>query len=87
MTASRFRHTTLFNDPGFAAMQRWFSAHGYAKADASSLALSAMQEMVARAATSAAYSETFVIVAILFVVSIPFLLLFQLVPRKEADPA
>ena len=45
-----------------------------------------LQELVARAATSAAYSETFVIVALLFVVSIPFLLLFHLVPRKEADP-
>ena len=87
LTASRFRHTTLFSDPGFAALQRWFAAHGYAKGDATSLALSTLQEMVARAATSAAYSETFVMVAILFVVSIPFLLLFRIVPRKDADPA
>ena len=87
LTASRFHHATLFNDPGFAAIQRWFTAHGYGSADASSFSLSVLAELVNRAATSAAYSETFVIVAFLFVASLPCLLLFHLVPRKEADPA
>jgi len=87
LTASRFRHTAHFSDPGFAAVARWFAAHGYSHGDASSLSLPVLAELVSRAATSAAYSETFVIVALLFVVSIPCLLLFNLVPRKEADPA
>ncbi|MDQ6941703.1 MAG: DHA2 family efflux MFS transporter permease subunit [Candidatus Eremiobacteraeota bacterium] len=87
MTASRFHHATIVDDPGFSAIHRWFVAHGYSNSDASSLSVSVLQELVARAATSAAYSETFVIVALLFVFSIPFLMLFQLVPRKEADPA
>jgi DHA2 family multidrug resistance protein len=87
LTASRFRHTTLFDDPGFTAIARWFSAHGYSARDASALSLSVLQELVARAATATAYAETFLVVAFLFVASIPFLLLFHLVPRKEADPA
>ena len=87
LTAGRVHHGTLFDDPGLAAIRHWFVEHGYSATDASSLSLSVLQELVARAATSAAYSETFVIVALLFVVSIPFLLLYQLVPRKEADPA
>ena len=87
MTAGRFHHSTLADDPGFAAIQRWFVAHGYSGTDASSLSASVLQDLVARAATAAAYSETFVIVALLFVVSIPFLMLFQLAPRKGAGPA
>jgi MFS transporter, DHA2 family, multidrug resistance protein len=87
LTASRFRHTALFDDPGFAALRRWFFAHGYSSGDASALSLSVLQELVARAATSAAYAETFWIVAFSFVLSIPFLVLFYLAPRKEADPA
>jgi MFS transporter, DHA2 family, multidrug resistance protein len=87
LTAGRARHDAMFNDPGLAALRRWFVEHGHSAADASALSLSAMQELVARAATSAAYSETFVIVALLFVLSIPFLLLYQIVPRKETDPA
>ncbi len=87
LTASRFHHGTIGNDAGFAAIQRWFVAHGYSNVDASSLSLSVLQELVARAATSLAYSETFVIVASLFVLSLPFLVLFQLAPRKETDPA
>jgi DHA2 family multidrug resistance protein len=87
LTASRARHDAFFNDPGLAALRRWFVEHGHSAAEASALSLSAMRELVARAATSAAYSETFVIVALLFVVSIPFLLLYQLVPRKEGDAA
>ncbi|MEA2689274.1 MAG: transporter, family, multidrug resistance protein [Candidatus Eremiobacteraeota bacterium] len=86
LTASRVRHATLFSDPGLVAIQRWFAAHGYSNGDASALSMPVLGELVARAATSAAYSETFFIVAILFVVSIPFLLLFNLVPRKAADP-
>ena len=82
MTASRFHHATIADDPGFAAVQRWFTAHGYSGADASALSASVLQELVARAATAAAYSETFVIVALLFVVSIPFLMLFQLSPSE-----
>lgn len=87
LTAARFHHAALVNDPGIDPIRRWFAAHGYTGSDASTLSLSVLQELVARAATSVAYSETFVIVAILFVVSIPFLLLFHLVPAKEADPA
>jgi DHA2 family multidrug resistance protein len=80
--ASRMRHATA-NDPGVAALERWFSAHGYSHADASALSGSVLQELLARAATSAAYSETFVIVALLFLLSIPLLVLFRLAPRKE----
>jgi len=87
LTASRARHDTFFNDPGMAALQRWFVDHGHSAADASALSLAALQELVTRAAASVAYSETFVIVALLFVFSIPFLLLYELVPRKEADAA
>ncbi len=87
LTASRARHDAFFNDPGMAALRRWFVAHGHSAAEASALSLSALQELVARAATSVAYSETFVIVALLFVFSIPFLLLYELVPRKEVDAA
>jgi DHA2 family multidrug resistance protein len=82
MTASRFRHVSLFDDAGFALLRRWFAAHGYANADATTLSFSVLQELVARAAASAAYSETFVIAALLFVVSIPCLALFLIVPRK-----
>jgi MFS transporter, DHA2 family, multidrug resistance protein len=87
MTASHVRHGGLRGDPGLSAIHRWFVAHGYSNSDATTLTASVLHELVARAATSAAYSETFVIVALLFVVSIPFLILFQLAPRKEADPA
>ena len=87
MTASGFHHPALVTDPGFAAIHRWFVAHGHSSGDASSLSVSVLQELVARAATSAAYSETFVIVTLLFVFSIPALLLFQLVPPKRVDLA
>ena len=46
-----------------------------------------LRELVSRAATTAAYSETFVIMALLFVASLPFLVLFYLVPKTKADPA
>src|ERR1035437_6020784 len=81
--ASRFRHVSLFDDAGFALLRRWFAAHGYANADATTLSFSVLQELVARAAASAAHSETFVIAALLFGVSIPCLALFLIVPRKE----
>ena len=87
LSAGRLRHTTVFDDPGFAALRRWFVAHGYSSTDASSLSLSVLQELLARAATSAAYSETFVIVALLFVFSVPFLVLFHLGAPKAIDPA
>ena len=87
MTAGRVRHAALFDDAGFAVLRRWFAAHGYANADASTLSFSVLQDLVARAATSAAYSETFVIVALLFIVSIPCLALFLLVPRKAPRAA
>jgi len=66
------------------ALRRWFVEHGHTASDASSLALASVQELVARAATSAAYSETFVIMALLFVISIPCVLLYQMVPREES---
>jgi DHA2 family multidrug resistance protein len=87
LTASRFHHGAAGIDPGFAMIQRWFAAHGYSAADGSALSFSVVQELVARAATSAAYSETFVVTAALFVLSIPCLLLFYLVPEKETRPA
>jgi len=87
MTASRVHRTAVVDVPGVAAIQRWFVAHGHSGSDAAALSSSVVQELVARAATAAAYSETFVIMALLFVVSIPFLMLFQLGPRKGADPA
>src|SRR5947209_1651677 len=87
MTASGFHHPALVTDPGFAAIHRWFVANGHSSGNASSLSVSVLQELVARAATSAAYSETFVIVTLLFVFSIPALLLFQLVPPKRVDLA
>jgi len=87
LTGSRVHHKAAVVDPGLSALQRWFTAHGYSIGDASRLSVTMLQELVARAATSAAYSETFVITGLLFIVSIPFLLLFHLVPRKEADPA
>lgn len=87
LTSSRFHHLTSGNDLGFATIQRWFAAHGYAPADASALSFSVLQELVARAATSAAYSETFVVTALLFALSIPCLALFNLIPGKEARSA
>ncbi len=87
LTASGARHTTSMNDPGMAAMYRWFTAHGYSPDDASTASVTVLQELVTRAATSVAYSETFVIVALLFVISLPFLVLFYLVPKTKADPA
>jgi DHA2 family multidrug resistance protein len=86
LAASGARHTTSMNDPGMAALFRWFTAHGYSTDDASTASTTVLQELVARAATSAAYSETFVIVALLFVISLPFLVLFYLVPKTKADP-
>ena len=85
-TAARVRHATV-NDYGVAAIGRWFAAHGHSQSDAATLSASVLQELVVRAATSAAYSETFVIVALLFVLSIPFLVLFRLTPRKAARHA
>jgi DHA2 family multidrug resistance protein len=87
LTASGVRHGTTMSDPGMAAINRWFIAHGYSSADASTASVAVLQDLVARAATSAAYSETFVIVALLFVVSLPFLVLFYLVPKTKVDPA
>ena len=87
MSASRFRHALGFDDAGFAVLRHWFAAHGYASADASALAFSVLQDLLMRAATATAYSETFVIAALLFVVSIPCLVLFHLIPRKEARAA
>jgi DHA2 family multidrug resistance protein len=87
MTASRFRHAFSFDDAGFTVLKRWFAAHGYASADATTISFSVLQDLVMRAATSAAYSETFVIVAVLFVVSIPCLALFSVIPRKVTGPA
>jgi DHA2 family multidrug resistance protein len=87
LTASGVRHATSMDDPGMAAIHRWFIAHGYSNDGASIASVTVLRELVARAATSAAYSETFVIVAMLFVVSLPFLVLFYLVPKTKADPA
>ncbi len=87
LTASRVHDGGLASSAGMEALRRWFVEHGHTASDASSLALASVQELVARAATSAAYSETFVVMALLFVVSIPCLLLYQLVPREEAGGA
>lgn len=87
LTASSARHSTSMSDPGMAAINRWFVAHGYSVNDASSATAAVFQELVSRAATAVAYSETFVIVALLFVVSLPFLVLFYLVPKTKAGPA
>jgi xanthine/uracil/vitamin C permease (AzgA family) len=87
LTASGVRHSTSMSDPGMAAINRWFIAHGYSTTDASTASVVVLQELVERAATSDAYSETFVIVALLFVISLPFLVLFYLVPKTKADPA
>jgi DHA2 family multidrug resistance protein len=84
MSASRFRHAALFDDAGFAVIRRWFMAHGYASGDASALSVSVLQDLLVRAATSVAYAETFVIIALLFLASIPCLALFLIVPRREA---
>ncbi|HEY0394231.1 MAG TPA: DHA2 family efflux MFS transporter permease subunit [Candidatus Elarobacter sp.] len=86
LTSSRMHHDDGFGGAGMDALRRWFVAHGHAASDASALAFATVQELVARAATSAAYSEAFVVMALLFAGSIPFLLLYQLVPRKGADP-
>jgi MFS transporter, DHA2 family, multidrug resistance protein len=82
-TASRVHDGALAPDAGMDALRRWFVEHGHTASDASSLALASVQELVARAATSAAYSECFVVMALLFVAAIPCLLLYQLVPREE----
>lgn len=86
LTAGGVRHSTAMSDPGMATIYRWFIAHGYSTDDASTASLAVLRELVARAATSTAYSETFVIVALLFVVSLPFLVLFYLVPKTTVDP-
>jgi hypothetical protein len=87
LTASDVRHSASVNDRGMAGINQWFLAHGYSAADASTASLTVLRELVSRAATTAAYSETFVIMALLFVVSLPFLVLFYLVPKTKADPA
>jgi len=86
-TASRVHDGALASSAGIDALRRWFVAHGHTASDASALALGSVQELVARAATSAAYSEAFVIMALLFVAAIPCLLLYQLVPREEGESA
>jgi DHA2 family multidrug resistance protein len=87
LTASGVRHATAATDSGVAPIFQWFTAHGYSADDASTASAAVLQTLVARAATAAAYSETFVIVALLFVIAMPFLVLFSLVPRTKADPA
>jgi DHA2 family multidrug resistance protein len=87
LTASGVRHSSSMNDPGMAAINQWFVAHGYSANDASTASLAVLRELVFRAATAAAYSETFIIIALLFMVSLPFLVLFYLVPKTKADPA
>jgi len=87
LTASGVRHSTAMSDPGMATTYRWFIAHGYSADNASTASVTVLRDLVSRAATSAAYSETFVIVALLFVVSLPFLVLFYLVPKTKPDPA
>lgn len=87
MTSSRVHENGLAADAGMDALRRWFVEHGHTASEASSLALASVQELVARAATSAAYSETFVIMALLFVASIPCLLLYQMLPREETGNA
>lgn len=87
LTAAGVRHATATTDPGVAPIYQWFVAHGFSANDASTASAAVLAELVARAATTAAYSQTFVVVALLFVAALPFLVLFSLVPKTKADPA
>jgi DHA2 family multidrug resistance protein len=75
---ARARQGTVLTDPGLAHAYRWFLGRGFADADAQAFSSSVVGELVNRAATTAAYSETFIIVGMLFVASLPCLLLLYL---------
>jgi len=84
---ARARQGTVLTDPGLAQAYRWFLGRGFADADAQAFSSSVVGELVNRAATTAAYSETFIIVGLLFVASLPCLLLLSLARGTRTTPA
>jgi DHA2 family multidrug resistance protein len=84
---ARARQGTVLTDPGLAAVYQWFLGHGFNSSDAQAFSASVVGQLVSQAATSAAFSQTFIIIGLLFVLSMPFLLLFYVVRVKEGEPA
>jgi DHA2 family multidrug resistance protein len=82
---ARARQGAVLTDPGLGAVYRWFISHGYNDNDAQAFSSSVVGELVNRAAITAAFSETFIIVGLLFVGALPFLVLFHLVRGKELE--
>ncbi len=88
LTASGVRHATSMDDPGMAAIHRWFVAHGYSSArrlDGLDGRADGPGRRGPRPRPHTPRHSS--IVALLFVVSLPFLVLFYLVPKTKADPA
>lgn len=85
LAASRVHPTTIATDQGLSSIRTWFVQHGWPSSSANGYSFAVLQELVVRQATSVAYAEMFLIVGWLFVLSIPFLVLFHVVPRKETD--
>jgi DHA2 family multidrug resistance protein len=82
---ARARQGTVLTDPGLGAAYRWFIAHGYNDSDAQAFSSSVVNQLVNQAAISAAFSETFIIVGLLFVLAMPSLVLFHLVRSGKAE--
>jgi DHA2 family multidrug resistance protein len=87
IAASRLRQATIPTDTGLSAIHTWFVGHGWSSSYADAYSLSVLQQLIVHEATSVAYSQMFMLVGWLFVLSLPFLVLFHLVPGKETDPA
>jgi DHA2 family multidrug resistance protein len=84
---ARARSGTVLTDPGLAAAYRWFVGRGYSDADAQAFSASVVGELVSRAATTAAYTEAFILVSLLFVAAIPFVLLMYYARGTQEVPA
>jgi len=85
--SARARQGSVLSDAGFGAAYRWFTSHGYNDSDAQAFSSSVVGELVNRAALTAAFSETFIIVGLLFLGSLPFLVLFHLVRGGNPESA